>query len=110
MEALKQWFHSVHWRHGFENIGAWMTQTLNLWIGNPFSRETYVDESICARAGRLKERGQYTKRRKAINWVWEHVFRQGPNHCENAWAKEKTRYHFHPAMRNQTDPTHDNRV
>jgi hypothetical protein len=99
MEALKKWFHSVEWRHGFHNIGALLTQAANVILGNPFSKNTWPDESICARAGRMKKEGEYTKRRKAINWVWEHIFRQGPNHCENAWAKEQAKYQQHPDSR-----------
>jgi hypothetical protein len=99
MNAIKQWFHSVEWKHGFMNIGTIINQAANVILGNPFSRETYPDETICCRAGRMKSRGQYNRRRLILNWIFEHVLRQGPNHCENAWAKEKDRYHQHPDSR-----------
>lgn len=99
MKKIKQWFHSVAWAHGFYNIGIWLNQGANVIFGNPFSRETWPDETICARAGRMKLRGQYHKRRAILNWFFERIMRQGPNHCENAWAKEKARYHQHPDAR-----------
>lgn len=66
----------------------------------PLSLETWADETISSRCGRMGHRYPY----KAYKVVIDFLFRwQGPNHCENAHKKELTRYQFPPSMR--TDAT-----
>jgi hypothetical protein len=57
----------------------------------------WPDETLSSRCGRLGHRYPY----KAWAVLIDAIFRpfQGPNHCRNAYLKEKTRYHFPPEMR-----------
>jgi hypothetical protein len=52
----------------------------------------YPDETLSARCGRLGYRNPYKQWEKLINalfYLW-----QGPDHCKNAYKKEKQRYQF----------------
>lgn len=74
-------------------------QTLGMILGfimHPASTELFPDETLSSRCGRLGHRHPYKFWRAVIDlmFLW-----QGPNHCENAYKKEKTLYHFHPSMR-----------
>jgi hypothetical protein len=73
-------------------------QLLNV-LSNPFSSETWPDETLSARCGRLGHRNPYKFWKAVIDWVFERILRQGPNHCVLAHEKEKTRYHSPPAGR-----------
>lgn len=78
-------------------------QLLGLIIGflmKPWSRQLWADETMSARCGRLGHRYPYKFWRVLIDAMF-YPF-QGPNHCENAYRKEMTRYHFHPSMRNES--------
>lgn len=99
MGKLREWFASVEWMHGFTQMFIAVDQLLNVLFCNPFSKNTWADETISSRFGRFHGTERYKKRRALVDWVFEHIFRQGPNHCLNAYKKEKTRYHFHPGMR-----------
>lgn len=57
----------------------------------------WPDETLSARCGRLGHRYPYKFWKVLIDALF-YPF-QGPNHCENAYRKEMTRYHFHPSMR-----------
>ena len=57
----------------------------------------WPDETLSARCGRLGHRSPYKYWMIIIDTIF-HPF-QGPNHCVNAFEKEKTRYHFPPDMR-----------
>lgn len=75
-------------------------QTTGIFLGmimNPTSKELWADETMSARCGRLGNRYPY----KFWKVVIDAMFRpfQGPNHCVNAYEKEKKRYNFPPGMR-----------
>lgn len=96
MQKLKRWFDSVPWKHGFTQMFIAVDQLLNVFLGNPFSRDTWADETISSRCGRKLKQAPYKWYAIVIDALF---FWQGPNHCRNAYEKEKTRYHFHPEMR-----------
>lgn len=96
---MRKWFASIEWRHGFTQMFIAFDQLLNVFFGNPFSKDTWSDETISSRCGRKGDQNPYKVYRLVIDWVFDHIFRQGPNHCRNAYEKEKTRYHFPPSMR-----------
>lgn len=66
----------------------------------PCSMQTWADETISSRCGRMGSRYPYKFYKVIIDALF---FWQGPNHCENAYRKELTRYQFPPSMR--TDNT-----
>jgi hypothetical protein len=59
----------------------------------------WPDETLSSRTGRYSGRQPWKVLEVLFDWLFEHVFRQGPNHCKNAIQKEKSRYHFHKDMR-----------
>lgn len=76
-----------------------LDQTLGMLLGflmHPCSRELWPDETMSARCGRLGGRYPYKFWKAVIDFLF---LWQGPNHCVNAYEKEKTRYHFPPEMR-----------
>lgn len=81
--------------HGFVQLFIAFDQLLNV-LFNPFSKETWADETISSRAGRLGHRNPYKIYRMLIDalFAW-----QGPDHCRRAHAKELVRYQFPPSMR-----------
>jgi hypothetical protein len=85
-------------KHGFTQMFIAVDQLLNVFLGNPFSKDTWADETISSRCGRKGDRYPYKVYRVIIDllFIW-----QGPNHCRNAYLSEKTRYHFQPEMRKQ---------
>lgn len=77
-------------------------QMLN-WLLNPFSLETWADETISARCGRLGHRYPYKFWKAIIDAVFG--LWQGPGHCVNAYIKEQERYNCPPSMRRKApDP------
>ena len=86
------------WRHGLTQLFIAVDQLANV-LTNPFSNESWADETLSSRCGRLGHRAPYKFWKKVIDAIF-HPF-QGPNHCENAYKKELTRYHFPPGMRDQ---------
>jgi hypothetical protein len=65
---------------------------------SPLSMQTWADETISSRCGRLGHRYPY----KLYKVVIDLLFRwQGPDHCVKAYKKELTRYQFPPEMREQ---------
>ena len=87
-------------KHGLTQLFIVGDQFLNV-VSNPFSDNTWADETLSSRCGRLGHRYPYKFWKTLIDWAFLHIIRQGPNHCVNAFEKEKTRYHFHPSMRGQ---------
>jgi hypothetical protein len=71
-------------------------QLLNVLV-NPMSTETWADETLSSRCGRLGHRYPYKFWKKVIDAVFG--LWQGPNHCVNAYNKEKARYNCPPEMR-----------
>lgn len=86
----------MNFQHGVTQLLMALDQLLNV-LSNPFSKETWADETISSRCGRLGHRYPY----KAYKVIIDAIFKpfQGPNHCVNAFEKEKTRYNFPPSMR-----------
>lgn len=87
----------MNFRHGVTQLFISCDQLLNV-CTNPFSTESWADETLSSRCGRLGHRYPY----KFWEFVIDAMFRpfQGPNHCRNAYLKELTGYHFPPSMRN----------
>lgn len=83
--------------HGFIQLFIAFDQLLNV-LSNPFSRETWADETLSSRTGRLHHRYPYKIWRVVIDYLFKW---QGPDHCVKAFKKELTRYHFPPSMRNK---------
>ena len=87
----------MDWKHGLTQLFIALDQLANVLFGWPFSKETWADETISSRCGRLGHRYPY-KFYKPIIDAMCYPF-QGPNHCVNAYRKELTRYQFPPEMR-----------
>lgn len=47
-----------------------------------------ADETISSRCYRTRFLPHIDKWRVRIDWVFEHILRQGPDHCKNAYVKE----------------------
>jgi hypothetical protein len=99
MNKLIQWFNSVEWKHGFEQLFIAIDQLLNVIFGNPFSKDTWSDETISSRCGRKGNAKPYMYYRIVIDWLFQYILWQGPDHCVKAYQKEKTQYNMPPAMR-----------
>lgn len=96
MKALREWLSGMDFRHGVFQLLLALDQLLNV-LTNPFSKETWCDETLSARCGRLGHRYPYKFWKAVIDamfGLW-----QGPNHCENAQKKERERYNSPPDMR-----------
>jgi hypothetical protein len=89
-ESMKQ--RALHW---FLQLAISLDQLANVLLA-PFSLNTWADETISSRCGRMGSRYPYKLYKVVIDFffLW-----QGPNHCENAYKKELTRYQFPPSMR-----------
>lgn len=83
-------------KHGLFQLFIAFDQLFNVLL-SPFSLETWADETISSRCGRLIHRYPYKFYAAVIDLLF-HPF-QGPNHCVNAYQKELTRYQFPPEMR-----------
>lgn len=84
--------------HGFTQLFIVVDQLANVVFGNPFSKQTWADETMSSRCGRMHHRWPY----KIYRWVIDNLlfgWWQGPNHCVNAYKKERTRYHSPPELR-----------
>lgn len=84
--------------HGMVQLFIAVDQLLNV-MSNPFSDETWADETLSSRCGRLGHRYPY----KFWKWLIDLIFGlwQGSNHCVNAYEKERARYNCPPAMRTE---------
>lgn len=83
--------------HGLMQLFISVDQLANV-LTNPFSAETWADETLSSRCGRLGHRYPYKFWKAVIDaifGIW-----QGPNHCANAFQKECARYNCPPIMRN----------
>ena len=85
----------MDFKHGLVQLFIAFDQLLNV-LTNPFSTQSWADETLSSRCGRLGHRYPYKFWRVIIDALF---FWQGPNHCVNAHKKELTRYHFPPDMR-----------
>jgi hypothetical protein len=86
----------MNFKHGAMQLFIAVDQLLNV-LTNPFSEETWSDETLSSRCGRLGHRHPYKFWRCVIDWVFG--WWQGPNHCVNAYQKEIHRYNCPPIMR-----------
>lgn len=85
----------MDFKHGLIQLFIAFDQLLNV-LSNPFSKQSWADETLSSRCGRLGHRYPYKFWRAVIDALF---FWQGRDHCVNAYKKEKTRYHFPPDMR-----------
>ncbi len=85
-----------NFKHGMVQAFIAVDQMLNV-ATNPFSVETWADETLSSRCGRLGHRYPYKVYKPIIDllFIW-----QGPGHCANAFQKECARIHCPPIMRN----------
>lgn len=89
--------------HGITQLLISFDQLINV-LTNPFSNETWADETISSRCGRLGHRYPYKFWKAIIDLLFLPF--QGPDHCANAFQKEMNRYNSPPIMRNtDTTPT-----
>lgn len=86
----------MNFKHGLMQLFIAIDQLLNV-LSNPFSTQTWSDETLSARCGRLGHRYPYKFWKAIIDWVFGWF--QGPNHCVNAYAKERARYNSPPESR-----------
>jgi len=84
-------------RHGIYQLFIAFDQLANVILGNPFSKETWADETFSSRCGRLGHRYPYKAWKVLIDALF-YPF-QGPNHCVNAYQKERNRIHLPPEAR-----------
>lgn len=94
--AFFVWFEGSTLRHGLFQLFIAVDQLLNV-LSNPFSRETWADETLSARCGRLGHRNPYRFWQRVIDKIFG--LWQGPGHCVNANKKEMARYNSPPATR-----------
>lgn len=96
-QAFRNWLATQDFKHGMLQLWIAVDQLLNV-LSNPFSKETWADETISSRCGRLGHRNPYKFWRGVID---KYLFSwwQGPDHCVNAYHKELARYNFPPEMR-----------
>lgn len=88
--------------HGMAQLFIALDQLLNV-LTNPFSGETWADETLSARCGRLGHRYPYKFWKAIIDPIFS--LWQGPDHCANAREKEKARYNCPPSDRPSTITT-----
>ncbi len=86
----------MNFGHGFIQLFIAFDQLLNV-ILSPFSEETWADETLSSRCGRLGHRYPYKFYKPIIDILF---WWQGPLHCFRAFEKECSRYHCPPIMRN----------
>ena len=88
-------------KHGLYQIGIAFDQLCNVLLGNPFSTQTWADETWSSRCGRLGHRQPYKAWRIVIDMMFWPI--QGPNHCVNAYRKELERLQAPPESRSYAD-------
>ena len=81
--------------HGWVQLFIAVDQLVNV-LTNPFSKQTWADETLSSRCGRLGHRYPYKFWKPIIDALF---FWQGPNHCVKAFQKERARYHSPPEAR-----------
>lgn len=84
-------------KHGFIQLFLALDQLLNVLL-SPFSTETWADETMSSRCGRLRHRYPYKFYRVVIDvlFIWQ-TWRM--DHCVRAYENEKQRSHLPPSMR-----------
>lgn len=87
----------MNFKHGIYQIFIALDQLLNVFLCNPFSTQTWADETLSSRCGRLGHRQPYKAWGAFIDAIF-HPF-QGPGHCINAYHKELQRLQAPPESR-----------
>lgn len=84
-------------QHGLEQIFIALDQLLNVLLA-PFSAETWADETMSSRCGRLAHRYPYKFYRVVIDIIfyWQSW---SMGHCVRAYESETNRYQCPPEMR-----------
>ena len=85
--------------HGWVQLFIGFDQLINV-LTNPFSTETWADETLSSRCGRLGHRYPYKFWKVVIDilFYWQSW---SMGHCVRAMEKEMTRYQFPPSMRGE---------
>lgn len=83
-------------KHAWVQLFIALDQLANVIFANPFSYETWADETVSSRCGRLGHRYPYKFWKTVIDLLFKW---QGPNHCVNAYHNEMLRYNSPPIMR-----------
>lgn len=85
-------------KHGLYQLFIAFDQLLNVLLA-PFSLETWADETMSSRCGRLGHRYPYKFYKIVIDilFYWQSW---SMGHCVRAYEKEKERYQCPPEMRN----------
>lgn len=86
----------MNFKHGLMQLFISIDQLANV-LTNPFSEETWADETLSSRCGRLGHRYPYKFWKAVIDAIFS--IWQGPDHCVNAFQKETARYNSPPIMR-----------
>lgn len=94
-KAFRDWLDGQDIKHGLLQGFIVFDQLLN-WLLSPFSKETWADETLSSRCGRLGHRNPYRFWKRVIDAMFSW---QGPNHCVNAQKKERARYNSPPSER-----------
>lgn len=86
-------------KHGAVQLFISIDQLLNV-LTNPFSLETWSDETLSARCGRLGHRNPYKFWKVVIDalFIW-----QGAGHCVRAYESERAMYNSPPSTRKPKD-------
>lgn len=95
MQRIITWGHKIHLWHWLVQVFVAFDQLLNVLLG-PCSKHTWADETLSSRCGRLGHRYPYKFWKVVIDLLF---WWQGPDHCVNAYHKEKARYQMPPDMR-----------
>lgn len=88
-------------KHGIQQIGVVIDQLGNVVLGNPFSTQTWADETISSRCGRI-DRQPYRTYRVVIDALWYYLpewMGGGPDHCRRTTIKERQGRHLPPELR-----------
>ncbi|MGZ8339153.1 MAG: hypothetical protein ACXW2U_05510 [Telluria sp.] len=80
-------------RHALSQVLTMLSQLFNL-LCNPFSENTLAHETFSARCGRLGERKPYIFWRVVVDAMARPF--DGPNHCQRAHEKLRSRYEPKP--------------
>lgn len=99
-KMIRNWLDGQDFKHGLVQGFIVCDQFLN-WAFSPFSKETWADETLSARCGRLGHRNPYKFWVRIIDALF---FWQGPNHCANAHIKERERKNYQSPDYDETPP------
>jgi len=95
---IKDWFKVVlsHAKHGGIQLFIAIDQLVNV-LTNPFSFNTWADETVSSRCGRLGHRHPYKFWKGVIDFLF--LWQGEGSHCVRAYQNEMQRYNSPPIMR-----------